>query len=84
MTFLETIQLIGANGEKVIHDRLHSIQTDKFLYRRSTSSDDRSVWTQKELPPIDDNQRADVSRFQPIVTTPPRMPKVKKAVDDED
>lgn len=47
MTFIEVLQLIDERGEKVVSDKTHSIQTDKFLYSRANSGQ----WEQRELPP---------------------------------
>ena len=47
MTFIEVLQLIDERGEKIVSDKTHSIQTNKFLYSRA----DNGEWEQRELPP---------------------------------
>lgn len=51
MTYLELILLLDERGEKVIHDRAKSIQTDKFQYQRGPDG----TWVQQELPPAPEN-----------------------------
>ena len=58
MTFVELVQLIADRKEKVLIERAHIIQTDKFAYYRIADGS----WEQKELPtPI-----VEVSKFQPL------------------
>jgi hypothetical protein len=45
MNFLETILLIEERGEKVISEKLSSIQTNGHYYTRSSNGD----WTEREL-----------------------------------
>ncbi len=47
MTFIEVLLLIEQRGEKMVSDKIHSIQTDKHLYERGTDG----VWVEKQLPP---------------------------------
>jgi hypothetical protein len=45
MNFLETILLIEERGEKVISEKLSSIQTNGHCYTRSSNGD----WTERPL-----------------------------------
>jgi hypothetical protein len=65
MTFIEVLLLIQERGEKILHDKTFSIQTDKFLYTRTSEG----IWEQKSLPPTPEE------KFAPI---PPEPPKEKK------
>lgn len=46
MTFIEVLQLIDERGEKIVTDKTHTIQTDKFQYSRTNDGQ----WEQKDLP----------------------------------
>lgn len=67
MTFIEVLLLIQDRQEKILSDKIDSIQTNKFLYSRSGTG----VWEQKELPPPPEE------RFAPIPPEPPREKKKK-------
>ena len=46
MTFIEVLILLDSRGEKIVTDKTHVIQTDKFIYSREPNGE----WVQKELP----------------------------------
>jgi hypothetical protein len=60
MNFIEVMMLIGERGEKIIQDKIHTIQTDKHMYARDFST---GSWQEKELPPPPED------RLQPITPT---------------
>ena len=70
MTYLEMLVLIGERGEKVVTDKTHSIQTDKFIYARGPDGS----WEQKELP----ISTIIVEKFPPLESVVPTLPKGKK------
>lgn len=70
MTFIEVLLLIDQRGEKIVSDKTHVIQTDKFLYARTTNGD----WEQKELPVV----TIEVDKFPPLEAVVPSLPKKKK------
>lgn len=68
MTFVEMLLLIEQNGETIISDKTHSIQTNKWQYSRLPSGD----WEQKELPSLPE------PAFAPLEPEPPKEKKKKK------
>lgn len=70
MTYIEMLLLIDERGEKVVSDKTHTIQTDKFIYSREPDGS----WIQKELP----ISTIIVDKFPPLETVVPTLPKGKK------
>ena len=69
MTFMQVLLLIQDRGETIVSDKTHAIQTDKFLYSRSTTGE----WEQRDLPlPIEEHH------FPPLPETPAVEKKKKK------
>lgn len=69
MTFVEVLILLDSRGEKIISDKIHAIQTDKFLYVREPNGS----WVQKELP----TYTLEVDKFPPLESVV-NLPKTKK------
>jgi hypothetical protein len=67
MTFIEVLLTIQERGEKVLSDKIFSIQTDKFLYARTSDGQ----WEQRPLPPTPEE------KFAPIPAEPPKEKKKK-------
>lgn len=66
MNYMEVLLLIQSGGEKIVSDKLHHIQTDKFMYVRAANGE----WEQKELTTIlSDGTRIEAPAFLPIVPT---------------
>jgi hypothetical protein len=71
MTFIEVLILLDSRGEKIVSDKTHAIQTDKFIYSREPNGD----WVQKELP----IQTIVVDPYPPLESVlPPKTKKKKK------
>lgn len=66
MNYMEVLLLIQSTGQQIVSDKLHHIQTDKFMYVRAASGE----WQQKELTTIDSyGARIEAPAFLPIVPT---------------
>lgn len=63
MTYIEVVILISERGEKVVSDRLSSIQTDKHLYTRGPTGD----WEAREsIPPVIEEKFAQIPVEIPV------------------
>lgn len=71
MTFIEVLILLDSRGEKIVSDKTHAIQTDKFIYSREPNGD----WVQKDLPVT----TIVVDPYPPLESVlPPKTKKKKK------
>lgn len=66
MNYMEVLLLIQSTGQQIVSDKLHHIQTDKFMYVRTVNGE----WEQKELTIfLPNGTRVEAPAFLPIVPT---------------